>query len=159
MTVELLQNLSVAAWILCGICFLCAAALFFLFDVPKLIGDISGANAKRAIARIRRQNAQTGDKTYKPSEVNIARGKLTDRITPSGRIAKDRPSAVGGAPTARLGPALRADGCEVPRRPNQPLDTEPAQASQTTVLAAEEAGADWRVETEITYYESDEIIE
>lgn len=86
MTVELLQTLSLAAYIAAGVLFLLAVALFFLLDVPKLYGDVSGRTAKKAIEAIRQQNESTGNKAYKPSAVNAERGKLTDKITPSGKL-------------------------------------------------------------------------
>lgn len=86
MSVELLQTLSLVSYILAGVCFLLCIALFFLLDVPKLFGDVTGSNAKKAIESIRQQNEYTGDKAYKPSAVNVARGKVTDKISPSGRL-------------------------------------------------------------------------
>lgn len=86
MTVELLQTLSLVAYLVAGVLFLVAVALFFLFDVPKLYGDISGRTARKAIEAIRQQNQSSGNKAYKPSAVNAERGKLTDKITQSGRL-------------------------------------------------------------------------
>ena len=86
MTVELLQTLSLASYISAGILLLVGIALFFLLDVPRLYGDISGRTARKAIEAIRQQNESTGNKAYKPSTVNAERGKLTDKITPSGRL-------------------------------------------------------------------------
>lgn len=86
MSVELLQTLSLALYIVAGVLFLVGIALFFLLDVPKLYGDVSGRTAKKAIEAIRQQNESTGNKTYKPSAVNAERGKLTDKITQSGRL-------------------------------------------------------------------------
>ena len=86
MTVELIQTLSLIAYIFAGVLFLLAVALFFLLDVPKLYNDISGRTARKAIEKIRQQNESSGNKAYKPSAVNAERGKLTDRITKSGRL-------------------------------------------------------------------------
>lgn len=86
MSVELLQTLSLALYIVAGVLFLVGIALFFLLDVPKLYGDVSGRTAKKAIEAIRQQNESTGNKAYKPSAVNAERGKLTDKITQSGRL-------------------------------------------------------------------------
>ena len=86
MTVELIQTLSMVAYIFAGVLFLLAVALFFLLDVPKLYNDISGRTARKAIEQIRQQNESTGNKAYKPSSVNAERGKLTDRISKSGRL-------------------------------------------------------------------------
>ena len=63
---------------------LLAIALFFLLDITKLFGDVTGSNARKAIEIIRQQNEKSGDKAYKPSPVNMSRGKLTDKISPSG---------------------------------------------------------------------------
>ena len=97
MTVELLQTLSLISYILAGVFLILAIALFFVLDVRKLIGDISGANARRAIENIRQQNESSGDKAYKPSPVNQARGRLTDKISQSGRL-EPRVSGMGGSP-------------------------------------------------------------
>lgn len=86
MTIELMQTLSLASYVISGILFLVGGALFFLLDVPKLYGDVSGRTAKKAIEAIRQQNESTGNKAYKPSSVNAARGKLTDKITQSGKL-------------------------------------------------------------------------
>ncbi|MBR3761310.1 MAG: hypothetical protein IKK59_01060 [Lachnospiraceae bacterium] len=97
MSLELLQTLSLVSYILAGVFLLVAIALFFLLDVRKLIGDISGANARKAIENIRQQNESSGDKAYKPSPVNMARGKLTEKISQSGRL-QPRLSGMGGSP-------------------------------------------------------------
>ena len=86
MSVELLQTLSLVSFIVAGVLFLVGVALFFLLDVPKLYGDVSGRTAKKAIEAIRQQNESSGNKAYKPSAVNAERGKLTDKITQSGRL-------------------------------------------------------------------------
>lgn len=86
--IELLQTLSLAAFIAAGVFLLVAIALFFLLDIRKVFGDISGTTAKKAIENIRQQNEATGDKAYKPSPVNAERGKTTDKISPSGRLLR-----------------------------------------------------------------------
>lgn len=98
MTVELLQTLSLVSFIIAGVLFLIGVALFFLLDVPKLYGDISGRTAKKTIEAIRQQNESSGNKVYKPSAVNAERGKLTDKITQSGRLQSKTtglPASVG----------------------------------------------------------------
>lgn len=86
MTIELLQTLSLVAYIAAGLLLLVSIALFFLLEIPKVFGDITGATAKKAIESIRKQNETTGDKAYKPSPVNAARGKVTDKISQSGQV-------------------------------------------------------------------------
>lgn len=96
MTVELLQTLSTVSYIIAGVLLLVAVALFFLLNVPKLYGDVSGKTAKKAIEAIRQQNETTGNKAYKPSAVNAERGKITDKISVSGNL----PPQTAGLPVS-----------------------------------------------------------
>ena len=98
MSVELLQTLSIVSFIAAGVLFLVGVALYFLLDVPRLYGDISGRSAKKAIEAIRKQNEETSAGGYRASTVNAVRGKITDQITNSGRrniVTSDLPVTVG----------------------------------------------------------------
>ena len=97
MSVELLQTLSLTSYIIAGVLLLMSVALFFLLDIRKVIGDVTGSTARKAINSIREQNEASGNKAYKPSPVNAARGKLTDKITPSGRL-EPQTAGLGGSP-------------------------------------------------------------
>lgn len=97
MSVEQLQTLSLVSYIIAGVLVLATIALFFLLDIKKVIGDVTGATARKAINTIREQNEASGDKAYKPSPVNAARGKLTDKISPSGRL-QPQTAGIGGSP-------------------------------------------------------------
>lgn len=102
MSVELLQTLSTAFFVLAAVMFLIALALFFVLDVVHLVGDVTGSTARKAIEDIRKGNEISGDKAYKPSPVNKARGKLTDKISPSGQLVQ-RTAGLGVATgTAKL---------------------------------------------------------
>ncbi len=96
MSVELIQILSLISYVVAVVFFLVTIALFFLLNIPKVFGDITGANARKAIENIRQQNEISGDKAYKPSPVNAVRGKITDKISPSGKI-KSRTNGIGVA--------------------------------------------------------------
>lgn len=87
MSVELLQILSVAAYILAVVMLVVSIILFFVLNIRKVIGNLSGSTAKKAINDIRQKNEMSGRKSYKPSAFNLARGKITDKMTPSGNIA------------------------------------------------------------------------
>lgn len=97
MSVELLQILSLVSYIAAGIMLFVSIALFFILDIKKVIGDISGATARKAINNIREQNEKTGNKAYKSSPVNSARGRLTDKMTASGNLQTQTPP-MGGSP-------------------------------------------------------------
>ena len=128
MTVELLQTLSLVAYIAAGVLFLVAVALFFLLDVPKLYGDISGRTAKKAIEAIRQQNESSGNKAYKPSAVNAERGKLTDKITQSGRLQ----SQTAGLPVGVGTEKFATSTLHPQKNETTVLDQ---SANETTVLA------------------------
>jgi hypothetical protein len=51
--------------------------LWIVFKIPFIIGDLSGKNAQRSIEQLRLNNERSGSKTYRPSAVNLARGKVT----------------------------------------------------------------------------------
>ena len=182
MTVELLQTLSLVAYIAAGVLFLVAVALFFLLDVPKLYGDVSGRTAKKAIEAIRQQNESTGNKAYKPSAVNAERGKLTDKITQSGRLQSQTaglPVSVGTekfatstlAPqpnetTVLDGPAGETSVLAQPAGETTVLTgaLPVTQSGETTVLVGGEAGAtsaadEFTVDVEMSFTGSSEIIE
>lgn len=121
MSVELLQTLSLVSFIVAGVLVLVAVALFFLLDVPKLYGDVSGRTARKSIEAIRQQNETSGNKAYKPSKVNANRGKLTDKITESGRLE-----------TGFAGPSVSVGTEKFSTATLNP------HASETTVLGANE---------------------
>lgn len=84
MTVELLQTLSVVSFIVAGVLFLLAIALFFLLNVPKLFGDLTGATARKAIESIRMHN--------EGSDVNSSNLSNSGK----GKSKQNKPSSSGG---------------------------------------------------------------
>ena len=93
MSVELLQTLSLVLFIAAGVALLTAVALFFLLDIKKVVGDLSGATARKAIRNIREQNENAADNDYSAA---------TDRITGSGRIERKAPGQAGAPPTEKF---------------------------------------------------------
>lgn len=102
MSVELLQTLSLVSYIAAAIFLIISVILFFVLDVRKLYGDISGKTAKKAIENIRKQNETSGDKAYRPSSVNKARGTLTDKITQSGTVVQQKRLIGGSVGTEKI---------------------------------------------------------
>lgn len=69
MSVEMLQTVSLVCFGAAGLFLLIAAVLFFVLDVPALMGEATGATERKAIASIRSQNRETGDvQSAKPSK-------------------------------------------------------------------------------------------
>ncbi len=79
---ETFSNLSVISFVISGCSLVAAVVVWILFKIPNVIGDLSGKNAQKSIAKMRATNEKSGKKTYKSSDTNIDRGKLT--VTMSG---------------------------------------------------------------------------
>lgn len=131
-----------------------AIFIFFKLKIGNVIGDLTGRNAKKAIAQIRQQNIDGGNKAYKPSIVNRKRGKVTDRITPSGNLLQH-----GTSGTATMGTEkLHTDTLNK----NEVSNTAVLGQDETTVLQAGQNEIDtavFEVIEEITFIHTDEIID
>ena len=79
MSIDVLQTCSIGFWVAAGIFFLTAVALFFLMDISKLYGEISGRTARKAIEQIRKHNAEalTGD----IAGVHTGNGVRTEKLS------------------------------------------------------------------------------
>lgn len=77
---DTLNTISVISFVAAGVFAALAAALWFLFKIPAVIGDLSGRTARKSIERMRQNNERTGSKSYKTSEKNRLRGKLTSTM-------------------------------------------------------------------------------
>jgi len=85
-TYDMYRYVFIGGLIACGVFFAIAVVLFFTLRIPKVISDLSGRTARKAIENIRLQNEQSGDKTIHSHGGNKDRSMLTDRISHSGRI-------------------------------------------------------------------------
>lgn len=176
MTVELLQTISLVSFIIAGVLLLLGIALFFLLDVPKLYGDISGRTAKKAIEAIRQQNESSGNKAYKPSAVNAERGKLTDKISHSGSVVGKTSGSGISVGTEKLHTdVLTAKANETTVLNNGSSETSVLEhqggAGETTILAQNQVGVNsdesanipassgFTVDVEMSFTGSSEIIE
>lgn len=70
MTVELLNTLSTAAFIAAGVMFLLAIALFFILDIPMVVGELSGKKAKKSIQEIQKHNEGNSERLNRVSSRN-----------------------------------------------------------------------------------------
>lgn len=93
---EVYLYIHYGAAILAVIMLLITIILFFALKIPAVIGDLSGATARKAIENIRNQNESTGEKEHAPSAVNRERGRLTDKISPSGNLLRNPSNKLGG---------------------------------------------------------------
>lgn len=80
---DTLSTLSIIFFIASGVLLGIALILFFVFNIPSVIGDLSGRTAKNSIKKMRLSNESSGSKSYKTSETNAQRGKLTSAMPSS----------------------------------------------------------------------------
>lgn len=86
---ETLGTLSIISFVVAGITLAIAIVLWFFFEIPTVVGDLTGRTARKSIARMRAENEKTGTKKYKESKTNIERGKLTETMSGINRNTDD----------------------------------------------------------------------
>ena len=129
-------------WILGGSGNIFAVALFFLMDIPKLYGEISGRTARKAIEQIRKHNAEalTGD----IASSHTGSGVRTEKFS----TATLAPETVAGATTVLAEAGATTMLTEPEHLQSAENDRQPPEAMDDFVL-----------ENELSYAESVEIIE
>lgn len=164
MSYEIYRYIFYGGAILAGVMLVATVILFFVYKIPTVIGDLTGANARKAIENIRNQNESSGDKLYKTSQVNRERGKLTDKISPSGSLMREPSGVLGGGAMA----TEKISTQELPPEANETtvldavtdettvLSTE--SGGETTVLSQDEQPVVFQIEYEITFIHTDEVI-
>ena len=160
MSYEIYRYIFYGGAILATVMLAITVILFFVYKIPTVIGDLTGANARKAIENIRNQNENSGDKLYKTSQVNRERGKITDKISPSGNLLRGDTDALGGGAmaTEKIGMQESAPETTVLSTANETVVLD-SNVDETTVLDAQSNIAPlFRIEYEITYIHSDEVI-
>lgn len=173
MSYEMYRYIFLGALIACCVFFVIAVVLFFTLKIPKVINDLTGRTARKAIENIRMQNEQSGDKAYQSSAVNLERGKLTDKISKSGRLMPRGATPFG---TGVITEKISAIELEQPAGETAVLDQSigetdvlaPATgetevlapaAGETEILApAQQPAQAFTVEYEITFIHTSEVI-
>lgn len=182
MTYEVYRYIFIGGAVLAGVLLLVTVLLFFVLKIPTVIGDLTGATARKAIANIRNQNEVSGEKTYRSSQVNSERGKLTEKISMSGNLMGHRSGIVAGAmatekiSTQKLDVYQPADETTVLGMGGNETTVLNMGGNETTVLNAMDnvmgggmtygetsvlepaQMAVFEIEYEITYIHTDEII-
>lgn len=149
-TAEILSLISVISYIISGVSLALAVFFFFKFNIPSVIGDLSGRTARKSIARMRASNEKAGGQGYKPSAANVNRGKLTDTMhhtnkaaaaatarnsgvddrPETGLLAENKATAVTGQQTDLLD--NEATGLLVDEDATAPLYEEPIRPAKRT---------------------------
>ena len=79
---------SIIFFIIAGVSLLVAIYSFVRFNIPQIIGELSGRTAKKSIAQMRDKNVKTGYKSHRPSPSAVERGTLTDKIEKKKSVEK-----------------------------------------------------------------------
>ncbi len=133
MTYEIYHWIFIGGAILAGLMLALTVLLFFRYRIPRVIGDLTGSTARKAIEDIRQQNTQSGTKVYKSSTVNRERGKVTAKMTSTGKLARQNTDGAGAMRTDKLNTQKLAEQAASSSDETVLLD---ATAAETTVLAA-----------------------
>lgn len=176
MSIEMLNLLSIVSFSAAGLFFLLAIAFFFLLDIPRVFGELSGRTAKRSIKEIEKHNSgnEPGRAGYhKPSS----------RPGKSGRVGvgTEKFATASLAPKANETTLLDSTNNETTLLDATNNETTLLDSSnnQTTLLQADEgviepassageatheaaannANAGFTIEEEMSSYLNDEIIE
>lgn len=161
MTYDIYRYIFYGGAALAVIMLVVSIVLFFIYKIPSVIGDLTGSTARKAIEDIRNQNESSGNKVYKTSHVNRERGKLTDKISPSGGLIRNPSEAIGGAmATEKISTQelpLETDETTVLNSFNETTVLEVSSCETTVLTPFAETNA-FVIEYEITYVHTEEII-
>lgn len=142
--------IAIVGFSLSAVAFIIALILFFRLKILDVIGDLSGRTVAREIRAMRDQNASSGDKRFRPSRVNMERGKLTEKVegnkADKSAMAKahaskrlDKTSGeLGNKESApkKTGTADLSDGVPVKSQDSDPKGTEVLQDDITATLSS-----------------------
>jgi len=97
------QLISIVGYTLAGLLFIIAIIMFIKMNIWSVIGDLTGRTAAKQIQEIRKQNAKTGSKSYRPSAFNLDRGRLTEPVYSRSLGRKGKTGATNKGPWNRMG--------------------------------------------------------
>lgn len=75
-----LSNLSVIAFVLAGVFFAVAVALFIVLKIPKVIDYFTNRSAKKTVQQMVSSNGPSKIASFQTSPSNKARGKVTEQV-------------------------------------------------------------------------------
>ncbi len=125
------------AAILCAIAFLICVFLFFFLHIRAIMGELTGATARKAIRTIREQNEQAGYKTGAVASPPTKQ-KTTGPFSASAKLkAKGGTTASGNMAPPRSRKLTRPPLLQSPAYTNAAEDSAapPPNANRTTLLA------------------------
>lgn len=88
-----INTVSIVFFVIAAVSLLVAIYAFIRFNIPQVIGELSGRTARKSIAQMRDKNDKTGNKAHRPSPSAIERGTLTDKIEEKSKTSKAEKNA------------------------------------------------------------------
>ncbi len=179
MTYEIYRYIFFGGAVMTLLMLIVSIIVFVVLKIPTVIGDLSGANARKAIEQIRNQNESSGDKLFRTSQINRERGRITDKISSSGRLISNPSNRLHGAMatekigTQKLEPSesnettvlqneLDAPLCETTLLSYESettlLSEDPSDAASVDISFVEAIFTEPAVEYEITFIHTDEVV-
>ncbi len=103
MTYEMYRNVFMICAAAGAVMAFVSVLLFVFLRIPSVIGDLTGITARRGIEQIRSGNNRKVKKKDGADKANRRRGRLTAKISPSGRLQEQERQGYG-ANTEELQP-------------------------------------------------------
>lgn len=166
MSVEILQTLSFWSYIAAGVMLAIAITLFFLLDIPKLYGEVSGRTAKRVIKEIQHQNEFSGSGAFASRSTDKSKRKThTDGLPISPNLSVVEKTMITETEKTTILPTNSSETTVLGTTASETTVLtgklpEIKNNNETTVLSGETvAVADFKIDVEIGFSENCEIIE
>ena len=136
MSVELLQTLSLVAYIMSAVLLVLTIILFFVLRIPQVVGELTGIVRKRGIADISQQNESAESrKRVVTDAVNKERGRRTDRLTDSGRLVRATGKMHSGMNTQKISTDILEEDAKKSMQQSRETTLLPQNAGETTELS------------------------
>lgn len=100
MSVEVLQIITLIFFVMSGALFVIAVCLFFAFNIPGIVGNLSGMTAKKAIEDIKTKNEE-GNREH-VSYSRLMKDKRTEKIAGSVKLGRQTGRFRHGKTTGKL---------------------------------------------------------
>lgn len=72
--------ISTASFIMAGVFLIISSFLWFKFNIPKIVGDLSGRTAKKSIEKMRQDNEKTGKRQINVVYMADNKQNITEKI-------------------------------------------------------------------------------
>ena len=133
MSVETLQIITLIFFVLSGALFIIAVCLFFAFNIPGIIGNLTGITAKKAIEDIKAKN-EDADK-HRVTYSRLIKSKNTEKMSGSGNIGRSTGPFRQGKGTKKLGKVLEKTAPLGKKNVGETVRLDTPEVRETTILS------------------------